>query len=267
MTEFGTRQKSFVNPILSQEERRMIAWVDQTVAAASNADDIGESGEKPVLEFLNRYLPNCFRCFSGHFVSPTGKMSPQIDVMVLDSRYPLLSQNANGSVLAMFHSVIATIEVKTTLGKREIEDIWKKADSIEALHHEQQSGTGIPIYLYQMGFAYRTSLRLKTVFKHFFQRTCNYYPFVFLRILRLHAKDHVDEKPLGAGLWFERGTDPALLRSQSPLSDLYYDLTLQCLSSLGQRNFGFSEISYHIQHYLTWGTHPDDRPPLPENSR
>jgi len=266
MAGLPKRPRNFVNPIMSQEERRMIAWVDQAVVASRNADDIGKSGEKPILQFLNRYLPNCLRCYSGHFATPAGQRSPQIDVMVLDSRYPLLSQNADGSVLAMFHSVITTIEVKTSLGKREIEDIWTKADKIEALQREQNPGTGIPIFVYQMGFAYRTTQRLRTVAKNFFQRTCDYYPFVFLTILRLHEKDQLDEEPLGAGLWFERGTDPALIRTQAPLSDFYYDLTQQCLGILGNRNFGFSEISYHIQRYLTWGTHPADRPHLPKNS-
>ncbi|WP_418115024.1 DUF6602 domain-containing protein [Vibrio scophthalmi] len=41
-----------------------------------------------LLEFFNRYLPPTFKAVSEHFITPNGNISPQIDIMILDSRIP-----------------------------------------------------------------------------------------------------------------------------------------------------------------------------------
>src|SRR5689334_15392292 len=86
------------NPIIRTEELAMLAIVDRALASSSNSQTIGRNGERPLLDFFNRYLPYTFKAVTGHFVPPSGTLSPQIDIMLLDSRYPLLAVNADGSV-------------------------------------------------------------------------------------------------------------------------------------------------------------------------
>lgn len=74
------------NPILEAEERSMLAVEDRALATRGNAQTIGRSGELPLQSFLTRYLPNTLSARSGHFVSPTGQLSPQIDTMILAER-------------------------------------------------------------------------------------------------------------------------------------------------------------------------------------
>ena len=95
-----------VNPIIQQEEKMMIATVDKALATSGNAQIIGRNGELPLIQFLNRHLPYTIRAHTGHFVAPDGSLSPQLDVVLVDARYPLLAQNADGSVLVMLHSVL-----------------------------------------------------------------------------------------------------------------------------------------------------------------
>jgi uncharacterized protein DUF6602 len=102
-----------VNPIIQQEEEMMIAAVDKALATSGNAQIIGRNGELPLIGFFNRHLPYTIRAHTGHFVAPDGSLSPQLDVVLVDARYPLLAQNVDGSVLVMLHSVLKTIEVKT----------------------------------------------------------------------------------------------------------------------------------------------------------
>ena len=133
MAEYRKQRHGHVNAILAQEERALIASLEKSEHSTTNSQILGRNGEIGIRDFLNRYLPICFRAVNGHFVTPSGQLSPEIDVIIMDARYPLLSQNEDGSVVAMLHSVIATIEVKLTLVKKEIAKIKKSGKRITLL--------------------------------------------------------------------------------------------------------------------------------------
>jgi hypothetical protein len=113
-----TRRTSLRNPVF-QEERIMVAEVDKA-CVLGNAQLIGSNGERPLLLFFNRYLPSTMKAVTGKFATPSGVLSPQIDIMIVDSRYPMMSHHSDNTVIVMLHSLIQTIEVKTSMGKREI---------------------------------------------------------------------------------------------------------------------------------------------------
>lgn len=116
--EFGTP-----NPIIMAEERSILSTVDRAVASSGNPQVIGRNGELPLRDFLSRYLPPTLRAETGHFLSPSGELSSQQYVMILDSRYQLLASNPDGSVLAMLHGLLSVLEVKTTLDPRSEVDV------------------------------------------------------------------------------------------------------------------------------------------------
>lgn len=264
------------NPVINQEEKTILLTVDRALASSPNAQTIGRNGELPLIEFLNRYLPPTFRVASGHFITPNGNISPQIDIMILDSRYPLLSENLDGSVLAMLHSVIQTIEVKTNLTSGDIKKISYDIQIIRELIKEIEifdcdDCFSSPI---TQAFAYRIKNKLETI-EHHFQE--NSQPDIFhfdLIVLRLPEKDF-NNKEVGCELHYEpiskediknlekneideyNFTNGFLFGTRavySPLSDIYYSLVQNGYYILGTREFTFDDIGEHIMSYMSWST-------------
>lgn len=263
------------NPVIEQEEKSILLAVDRALSSSSNSQTIGRNGELPLLDFLNRYLPPTFKAVSGHFITPNGNISPQIDIMVLDSRYPLLAENLDGSVLAMLHSVIQTIEVKTNLTSTDIKKISNDTHKIRELMNEvdvfNKQSFSSPI---TKVFAYRIKNKLETI-EHSFKENCEPGAFNYsLTILRLSERDI--KKEVGCALYYQWvskeniteltekyevpecnfkddflfGTIP----SYTPLSDIYYSLVQDGYYMLGDRNFGFDDIGEHIMSYMSWST-------------
>ena len=254
------------NPILMQEEEAMIAQVDKAVASSSNAQIIGRNGEVPLREFFNRYLPYTLRAATGHFVPPSGELSPQIDLMILDSRYPLLSQNSDNSVLAMMHSVVITIEVKTNLTTGNVKKIWSDCSEVMRLADELPNYGG-----FQWGaiatwaFAYRTRNRLLTLDDRYIESSKPWKTGLDLFVMRLKDSDQLAEKKLGALFHYEPifETDspidvkivdwtPTCSLKQTPLSDLYYSVVQHSYYTLAARNHQFNDIGRHVMDYLSW---------------
>lgn len=262
---------------MNQEEKSILLAVDRALASSSNSQVIGRNGELPLLDFLNRYLPTTFRAVSGHFMTPNGNISPQIDVMVIDSRYPLLAENLDGSVLAMLHSLIQTIEVKTNLTASDIAKISKDTKKIRELINEVDAFSGDNNFSAPITkvFAYRIKNKLETI-EHSFREYCEPTAFHYdLIILRLPEQDFRN-KEIGCELHYEQLSrdDISKMKEQyevseehfkdgfffgtrasyTPLSDTYYSLVQDGYYMLGNRDFGFDELGEHIMDYMNWST-------------
>lgn len=107
--------------ILTQSEARL--WVEFQESGVFKHKGLSGSGrEQALITFLNGHLPGRFRAVSGEVVDVGGKRSGQIDVLIYDAvnSAPLLTQ-LNGNVLLAAESLLATIEVKTTLTGDQVE--------------------------------------------------------------------------------------------------------------------------------------------------
>ncbi|MBN1473392.1 MAG: hypothetical protein JW914_02140 [Syntrophaceae bacterium] len=252
------------NPIIQREEEIMLSLVDKALASTSNSQTIGRNGEFPLRDFFNRYLPNTLRAATGHFVSPSGSLSPQIDVMILDSRYPLLAENADGSVLAMLHSVIQTVEVKTRISARDIEKMWKDSFEIVQLASEID-GYGHKDWrsIHITAFAFRSAQRLDTLEKKYEEVGKPFKSSLDITILRLPDRDI--KKEIGVELHFEPdfssetskkviGFLPITKASFTPLSDLYYRTIQDSYYTMETREYSFGDIAHHIMEYMSWAT-------------
>lgn len=264
------------NPVIEQEEKSILASVDRALSSSPNSQTIGRNGELPLLSFLNRYLPPTFRSVSGHFITPNGNISPQIDIMVLDSRYPLLAENMDGSVLAMLHSVVWTIEVKTNITSTDIKKISKDIKKIRLLMNEVELFN--PPHSFcaptTLAFAYRTRNKLESIERAYYEH-CQPNEFHYdLTILR-SSELEINSEIIGCQIHFEptfeesledlklegfsdseiNGKHVLLTRpSHTPLSDFYYSLVQRGYYSLGDRNFCFHDIGAHIMSYMSWST-------------
>lgn len=255
------------NPIMLHEEEVMLATVDKVLASTTNPQTIGRNGEIPLRDFLNRHLPYTFRAVTGHFVTPNGLLSPQIDVMILDTRYPFLAENADGSVLAMLHSLITTIEVKTRLTTRDIEKLW--SDSIKimklAAEVEPYGNFGEWGSISTQVFAYRSAQSLDALETKYVQLCQPQSSMLDIQILRLPHRDL--PQTIGFELHFEPVVEDNILVEYVPmaipfyniLSDLYYRLIQNSYYSLQTRDYSYGDIGQHIMSYMSWSTYLGDR--------
>ena len=254
------------NEILRQEEEAMLAAVNRALASTSNAQTIGRNGEIPLRDFLNRYLPYTLRAATGHFMAPNGELSPQIDVIILDARYPLLAENADSSVLAMLHSVVGTFEVKTRLATHHIGKICKDAIRIMSLAEQVKgyAGNGWGDVMTN-AFAYGCVNKLDALAAKYEKECKPDQAGLDISILRLHPSDQAISTPLGIELHFEpTSTDdssdtvcgyvPLRIPQFTPLSDLYYTLVQNAYYTLGRRNHSLSDIGQHVMDYMSWSS-------------
>ncbi len=253
------------NPILEQEEETMLAEVKRAVRSTTNAQIIGRNGEIPLREFLNRYMPYTFRATTGHVVAPSGELSPQLDVMLLDSRYPLLCHNSDGSVLAMLHSLIAVIEVKTRLVTKDIPKLWADARKItemaNAIDGFKFPKWGSP---FTLAFAYEVGARLDVLEGQYKKFGTPTVASMDIHIMRMQDKDMPRSRPVGIELHFEPLFEKKAEADYvctcdvqfTPLSDLYYRLVQNSYYTIGQRNFDYTKIGQHMMEYMSWSTCP-----------
>ncbi len=247
------------------EERALLAEVDKA-RYIGNSQIIGANGEKPLREFFSRYLPPLFRTVTGKFVTPSGVLSPQIDLAIMDNRYPLLSAHSDGSVLMMLHSVIQTIEVKTCVRKRDVATMIDNARTIKEMNTEvfpkNVCGT-----VATSAIAYTSGASFTRLQGHFFEYDSDNYNHLDLTILRLKGRgeraevgaflrraetprdDSDPEDAEWPGRW-----EPEFGKTLAPLSDFYYDLVRRGYDTLNSRAFSLRDISEHMMYYMEWGT-------------
>lgn len=255
------QQHGSPNPIIENEEQMMLSAVDKVISAGGNPQTIGRTGELPLLRFLSRHLPRTLNAVCGHFVTPSGDLSPQIDCLVLDSRYPYLAQNDDESMLAMLHSVIACIEVKTRGQKRDIKTCHANATKIHGLAGEVFQG-GFSTVASEI-FMYRSGVRLETLADWYFDLFVDDSSHSDLYLLRVPEADRVGEVDHGAFFHLEPDVGdsdeveewiPTMVHFYTPLSDFYYSLIQSSYYCLDDRGFTYSNIGCHITDYMSWST-------------
>ena len=88
------------------------------IAHSSNIRAAGEEVEDAVRSYLARMLPPSYRVTKGHVIDWTGTVSPQLDVVITDSRgFASLMTTRDGTEYIPFTSVYAIGEIKSTYYK------------------------------------------------------------------------------------------------------------------------------------------------------
>jgi hypothetical protein len=258
------------NPVIETEERSMLATVDRALSSSGNSQTIGRSGELPLQSFLSRHLPNTLSARSGHFVSPSGQLSPQIDILIVDSRYPLLAENNDGSVLAMLHSVVYCIEVKTNIRTTDLAKISDHTKEIISLAKNGFAKTNGCPEVDCVAFAYRSECRTKTLVKEYSEIFLDDSTHTDLYLLRVPDPDQLDKNAHGVLLHLEAIADeyktdadgwmivdewaPMVVPVYTPLSDFYYRIIQNSYYELESRNFSFRDIGVQLMEYMTLST-------------
>ena len=100
----------------------------------------GDQGEENWAELLRDWLPPTYKIVTkGRILSPDGRASPQVDVLVLKDVYPDKLLNKK---LYLSAGVAAAFECKTTLEAEHIEKATKTSIDIKDLYADR---TGTPL--------------------------------------------------------------------------------------------------------------------------
>ena len=259
--------------VFAEELKSILVSVDRAKKSSKNSATIGRNGEIPLIEFLNKYLPHTLKAVSGHFVSPDRKKSPQIDCMIIDTRYPLLAFNSDNSVLVMGHSVLKIIELKTNLRSGDIKKSSKNFQECMKLLEGIWSGDLISWKKPSFDIvAYRSTIKNATIEQHY-HKHCN-PKLTHFNIFVFETKDHPETGRLfhfePTSHWNENQTlaeenkdlmknkyKLTTFKEQFPVSDLYYAIIQMTYYTIASRKYELSEIASHFDDYLDWSvTYP-----------
>jgi hypothetical protein len=129
--------QSFLSEIMTATTEMMQADLKRIRASINHAGNVGASAEEIVARFLNERLPSSVRAVSGQAVDSTGQRSKQLDVIVYDTvRTPLLfSSPGEGQYLVPIEGVVAVIEVKAKLTRKEL---WRSVENCASVKRLQR---------------------------------------------------------------------------------------------------------------------------------
>lgn len=101
----------------------------------------GRNTEQVLINFLRKFLPSRYSLSQGQIVSPTGKLSPQLDVIIHDETiYPVATVLEGGDKIVFAHSVYAVVSVKSNLfeiqGKSQIRNMIQNLEGLFEIQKE-----------------------------------------------------------------------------------------------------------------------------------
>jgi hypothetical protein len=113
--------------------RKMLIDFEETQSIVHNPTK-GWAREYSVVEnFLRPYLPNRYSVGSGLIVDLVGEESRQQDLMVYDAWGSPILRDMESEKIIFPESLFATIEVKSSMAKRDLHDMAKKSASIASM--------------------------------------------------------------------------------------------------------------------------------------
>lgn len=133
----------------------------------------GEARESSVVKhFLRPLLPSRYSLTSGIIIDSDDKQSRQQDIIIFDGLNTPILKDLEHSKLLFPESVSAVVEVKSTLTKANLEDTFRKADSIYSLQFRESQEINLtsgfqlqavkpPILV--VGFFFKSDLQLKSI--------------------------------------------------------------------------------------------------------
>ena len=108
-------------------------------------DSIGDAKEQAVLKRLASLFPPAVRVGKGHVIDAKGNVSRQMDIVISEGEFCPEFRINDDPTCAYYpcQGVIAVGEIKSTLNREELRDIWNKAESVRKLRrYTKESSIG-----------------------------------------------------------------------------------------------------------------------------
>jgi hypothetical protein len=125
---------SFDGPAFIRHVAQRLVHEFDFAAGAGTPGLVGAAKEHPARVQLEKLMPEGIAVGSGIVVDSYGGVSKQQDIIIYEKLCPIFTHN--GTPEASYYpveGVVAAGEVKSTLGKRELEDAFEKSQSVKRL--------------------------------------------------------------------------------------------------------------------------------------
>jgi hypothetical protein len=136
----------------------LLSWFDQLesvlekeaqlVGLLDHSSTVGQAREFLVARLLKTILPSGVHIGSGIVIDGYGNSSKQIDIVIYDPKFPLLTVESGG--LYFIEGVLATIEIKSTLDTEKLKTSLENSKSILTLgimgEHPEEAAARIRFY-------------------------------------------------------------------------------------------------------------------------
>jgi hypothetical protein len=93
---------------------------------------LGDAREVMIKDFLMRFLPSSLVVGTGQLIDSKGSLSNQIDIVIYRSSFPIFRTLGSSDVF-LLEGVVATIEVKSTLSRSELNNAVDNCVSVKSL--------------------------------------------------------------------------------------------------------------------------------------
>lgn len=234
-----------------QKEEELIAKLKQISHSTESPQQIGRAVEDFIASFLRELLPVDFRVETRcKVVDKEGNYSREIDLAIVDAKFPKLFSTADGSSLLMYESIKQVFELKRSLDSKEISDVFAKAYD---WHNFWEKATrGKPRYAGGFGvLCIESKIELETIREKLLAQSIKYnnalngVSLFILRCKENNKRPDPSKPPIGVFCWWEGRTDLSFNLTFAPLSDWLYDL----YCSIYDKN-----IWKVVMDYIHWGT-------------
>jgi hypothetical protein len=239
------------NPSFFQKEEELIAKLRQISHSTGSPQQIGKAVEDFIASFLRELLPVDFRVETRcKVIDHKGNYSREIDLAIVNAKFPRLFSATEGSSLLMLESVKVVFELKRSLDSNEISDVFVKANDWVSF---DKRGTGKKSKCCGAPFitlCIESKIEEKTIRRQLIKESIKYNKKlnnILIYILRIKENEKRDPKkpPLGVFLWWEGLTDLSFNLTASPLSDCIYELHQMIYDN---------DMRELIQKYFNWGS-------------
>ncbi|MCK4267253.1 MAG: hypothetical protein KAX16_00365 [Actinomycetia bacterium] len=161
-------------PNIKSAAKKMLIDFEDTQSIEHNVIK-GQSREAIIVkEFLSPYLPKRYSIDTGILVDINDIQSKQLDLIIFDSFFAPILKDLESNKLLFPETVFAMIESKSTLNKKEINDIIKKSSSVWNISKTYQNkiviapGMLVPSLFYPplcIGFVFKSNISLADIQK------------------------------------------------------------------------------------------------------
>jgi hypothetical protein len=233
---------SIQNPRFFQDEEFMLQAVGSVFPSDKTSFSMENRGLVPLYDFFCRYLPPMVAPAMGRIGFPNCEVSRPIDILILDSRYPLLSFYPDGLVIAPLHSVLAIIAVTPMLTLSTVAELREGINYANSLASPLLSDDGS---MKCAGFAYRSDLKLSEI-----ESSGQCQKNSGISIMRLSQEDQGTESSIGY-------VDGAV--SPNPLDAFYSELVRDLFRILAIRQYDQDGIQSRLALYKDWPSFSNER--------
>lgn len=133
MTAIFDTWAKYITEVLEKESELVNGFL-------KHPSEIGNAREALIKGVLSKILPRAYSIGRGEIIDSVGKRSKQMDIVIYRNDFPTLKM-PSGSKVFLVESVLATIEVKSTLNEKKLLEALENCASVTDLSPNVVSGS------------------------------------------------------------------------------------------------------------------------------